>query len=111
MSNIVKAICGTDFGDEVLMSSIPVVVNVWTPWCGPCMVAAPMFENAASKFVGRAKFVKVHFDEEKDVVNQYGVIAIPTFLFFNKGILRFKTEGFGAPSLQIWETFLQKLIS
>ena len=99
-----------DFDDEVLKSKIPVVVDFWAPWCAPCLTSAMYFEDFAAKYGGQAKFVKINFDESKELVNRYNITGIPTFLFFKDGQVAQSSEGFGNPSPKIWEIILSKLV-
>ena len=72
--------------DGLLASSaVPVVVDFWAPWCGPCRAMAPMFEQAASTLAGKARFVKVNVDEQQALASRYGIRAIPTLVLFRGG--------------------------
>ena len=75
------------FEREVLATELPVVVDVWAPWCGPCRMQAPAFAEAAQQFGGEAMFVKLNADENQALVRQYKVMGIPTMLFFRYGRL------------------------
>ena len=75
------------FEREVLATELPVVVDVWAPWCGPCRMQAPAFAEAAQQFGGEAVFVKLNADENQALVRQYKVMGIPTMLFFRYGRL------------------------
>ena len=73
------------FETEVLKSELPVVVDFWAPWCGPCRMMSPILEAAAEKWAGRVKFVKINTDEHAAVAGQMGIMAIPTLIVFARG--------------------------
>jgi thioredoxin 1 len=73
------------FGADVLESNVPVVVDFWATWCGPCRSLAPHLDTLATRFAGQAKVVKINADEHPDVVARYGVRGLPTLLVFKGG--------------------------
>jgi len=73
------------FDTEVLQSSVPVLVDFWAVWCGPCRAIAPHVDAIAQEYAGRAKVVKVNVDEEPEIALRYGIQSIPTLLFFKNG--------------------------
>jgi len=82
-----------DFDQEVLKSSLPVVVDFWAPWCGPCKQIAPVVDKLSEEYKGKVKFCKVNVDENHDTASKYHVMSIPTLIFFKKGQLAEQTVG------------------
>jgi thioredoxin 1 len=74
-----------NFEDEVLKSDIPVVVDFWAPWCGPCHRIAPIMEKLSKEFEGKLKFCKLQADENPRMANRYKVMSIPLVLLFRGG--------------------------
>lgn len=73
------------FEKTILESSLPVVVDFWAPWCGPCKMVAPVLDKIAEEFAGKLIVAKVNTDENSDWAMQYGVQGIPTMMFFYDG--------------------------
>lgn len=81
----VKGVTGQHFDKEVLKSNRPVVVDFYATWCGPCQAMAPVLDEIAGQFDSELGVVKVNVDEEPDLASQYGILSIPTLVFFAGG--------------------------
>ena len=85
MSEKIKDITDAEFASSVLESKLPVLVDFWAPWCGPCKMITPILEELAIQYAEKLVIVKMNVDSEPDTAAQFGVRGIPTLLIFNAG--------------------------
>ncbi|HJQ24365.1 MAG TPA: thioredoxin [Blastocatellia bacterium] len=81
------------FDQDVLKAEVPVLVDFWAEWCGPCKALAPTVEKVAGEYEGKAKFVKLNIDDNPTVPQQYGIKGIPTLILFKGGSEADRTVG------------------
>lgn len=99
-SGAVLVVTDATFEAEVLKASLPVFVDFWAPWCGPCRALAPVTEHLAAEYAGRCKFCKLNVDENPLAATKYQVASIPTVLFFKQGRIADVSVG-AAPERQL----------
>ena len=81
------------FEQDVLKSEVPVLVDFWAEWCGPCKMLAPAVEKVANEYEGKAKVVKLNIDDNNQVAQRYGIKGIPTLILFKNGSEADRTVG------------------
>ena len=79
------AVTDASFEQDVLKSDLPVLIDFWAPWCGPCRMVAPIVDEIATEFEGKIKVFKLNTDENPNVASQYGIRSIPTLMIFKGG--------------------------
>ncbi len=104
MSNSIKHVSDASFEADVLKSDLPVLVDYWAEWCGPCKMIAPLLEEAAAKYQGRVIIAKVNVDENPESAAKYGIRGIPTLMLFKGG--KVSTTKVGALSRTQLQAFL-----
>lgn len=87
MSEKVKVFTDNNFAEEVLGSSIPVIVDFWAEWCGPCKMLSPIIDAIASEYDGKISFGKMDVDSNPQTASKYGINSIPSLLFFKNGTI------------------------
>ena len=83
-----------NFEQEVLKSELPVLVDFWAGWCGPCMMLAPVVEEIAKEYEGKVKVCKINVDEQGELAQKFGIMSIPTVLVFKDGQVKKQSVGF-----------------
>jgi thioredoxin 1 len=96
------------FDQEVVRSDVPVIVDFWAPWCGPCRMVAPILESLATQYKGRAKIVKINVDEHQSVAAKLGVRSIPTLALYHNGTL--VETAVGLKTKEVLAAMLDKLL-
>lgn len=95
---MVSEVKRSNFKEEVILSDKLVLVDLYAPWCGPCRALAPVLEEIAEKYQDEVKVVKVNVDEEESIAQRFGVMSIPTVIFFRDGKAVASFVGLKSPS-------------
>ena len=107
MSELI-ALTDENFSDEVLNADLPVLVDFWATWCGPCRMIAPIVEELSSEYEGKAKVCKMDVDAAQKTANEFGIRSIPTLLIFKEGKVADQLIG-AVPKQQITEKLVASL--
>ena len=105
--NMEKVFTDANFDEEVLKSDVPVLVDFWAPWCGPCQMMGPVIEDLAKEMEGKAKIGKLNVDENPEKASEYGIMSIPTLKIFKNGSIA--KEMTGVQSLDFLKESLEAL--
>ncbi|TRZ79311.1 thioredoxin [Candidatus Nitrosotalea bavarica] len=104
-----KPVDSKNWEKEVMASSIPVFVDFWAEWCGPCRMVSPVIEELASEYAGKINFVKVNVDENNELASKYNVFSIPTLALFSKG--QIVAQQVGAASKGSYKNMIDSALS
>lgn len=93
MAGDILEVTDANFQGEVLDSDVPVIVDFWAAWCGPCRMVGPIVEEIAKDQAGKVKVAKLNVDENRETATKYGIMSIPTILLFDKGAVAKQVVG------------------
>lgn len=93
---------------DVINSQVPVFVDFWAEWCGPCRMVSPVVEELASEYEGKVNFVKVNVDEANELASRYNVFSIPTLAIFSKG--QVVSQQVGAASKESYKNMIDRAL-
>lgn len=84
-SDLIQHVTDSSFDDDVVKSDVPVLVDYWAEWCGPCKAIAPVLDELAKEYQGKVKIAKVNVDENQEIPKKFGIRGIPTLMLFKNG--------------------------
>ena len=90
---MVKELTKSNFGQEVMLSDVPVLVDFWASWCGPCRMVSPIIDSLAEEYEGKLKVCKVNVDSESALASEFAVVSIPTVLIIKDGKVAERSVG------------------
>ncbi|MGH8400036.1 MAG: thioredoxin TrxA [Gammaproteobacteria bacterium] len=93
MSDQIVYTSDTNFENDVLKSDLPVLVDYWAEWCGPCKMIAPILDEIAADYQGKLRIAKVNVDENQQITQKYGIRSIPTLILFKDGNVQAQKVG------------------
>ena len=97
-----------NFENEVMNSDMPVLVDFYADWCGPCKMMSPVVDNIAEKYAGKAKVGKVNVDQQQEIARQFGIMSIPSFVFIKDG--KKVDQAMGAMPVSALEARLEQIL-
>ena len=106
MSQQIIHVTDTSFEQDVLKSSVPVLLDFWAEWCGPCKMIAPILDQIATEYAGKVVIAKMNVDENRDVPAKFGIRGIPTLILFKNGTV--EAQKVGALSKSQLAAFLEQ---
>jgi thioredoxin 1 len=92
-NELIKNVTDTSFETDVLQSTLPVLVDYWAEWCGPCKMIAPILDEVATTYQGKLQIAKMNVDENRDIPGKFGIRGIPTLMVFKNGQLMVSKVG------------------
>ena len=101
------AVTDSDFEEKVIKNTLPVLVDFWTPWCGPCKIAGPILEEISEEYKDKLTVAKINVDENSQSASRFAVMSIPTVILFNKGSEVERQVGFSGK--QAYEELIKKV--
>jgi len=106
MAKEIIELSDANFDEQVLKSNLPVLVDFWASWCGPCRMVAPVVEEIAKEYTGRVKVGKLNVDDNPDTTSKYQIRSIPTLILFKEG--KIKAQTIGAQPKEMLKAFIDQ---